>query len=112
MNNKSTIRTCGKRVNWQKSFAFEECGALLLEYRRRRVKSEHNQGAVPLERFSQMTAAQTEPEQGSGDAVAAGTGPSSGTDTEKGAIQSIDRAGQILSLFDQDTLNLSVAIVS
>lgn len=31
---------------------------------------------------------------------------------EKGAIQSIERAGQILSLFDQDTLNLSVAIVS
>jgi DNA-binding IclR family transcriptional regulator len=38
--------------------------------------------------------------------------PSLATDTEKGAIQSIERAGQILSLFDQDTLNLSVAIVS
>jgi DNA-binding IclR family transcriptional regulator len=34
------------------------------------------------------------------------------TEIEKGAIQSVDRAGQILSLFDQDTLNLSVAIVS
>ncbi|HEY0247161.1 MAG TPA: helix-turn-helix domain-containing protein [Gryllotalpicola sp.] len=33
-------------------------------------------------------------------------------EADKGAIQSIDRAGQILSLFDQDTLNLSVAIVS
>ncbi|MCU1420415.1 MAG: hypothetical protein JWN36_66 [Microbacteriaceae bacterium] len=38
--------------------------------------------------------------------------PSLATETEKGAIQSIERAGQILALFDQDTLNLSVAIVS
>jgi DNA-binding IclR family transcriptional regulator len=38
--------------------------------------------------------------------------PSLAVDVEKGAIQSIERAGQILALFDQDTLNLSVAIVS
>ncbi|WP_187270701.1 IclR family transcriptional regulator [Lacisediminihabitans profunda] len=34
------------------------------------------------------------------------------SETDKGAIQSIERAGQILSLFDQDTLNLSVATVA
>ncbi len=33
-------------------------------------------------------------------------------EADKGAIQSIERAGQILSLFDQDTLNLSVAAVA
>lgn len=33
-------------------------------------------------------------------------------DLDRSAIQSIDRAGQILSLFDQDTLTLSVAAVS
>ncbi len=31
---------------------------------------------------------------------------------QRGTIQSIERAGQILALFDQDTVNLSVAIVA
>jgi DNA-binding IclR family transcriptional regulator len=44
------------------------------------------------------------------DSAAAPSRPAA--DGEKGTIQSIDRAGQILSLFDQDTLRLSVAIVS
>lgn len=51
----------------------------------------------------------------SNESSASGVVPASPTargDLDKGAIQSIDRAGQILSLFDQDTLNLSVAIVS
>ena len=41
-----------------------------------------------------------------------GAGRRGSGDGDKGTIQSIDRAGQILALFDQDTLNLSVNIVS
>ncbi len=40
------------------------------------------------------------------------TGPLYLPQPDKGSIQSIERASQVLSLFDQDTQNLSVAIVA